>query len=78
MSLIADERRKPHVEKARHHWFRWTLPSITQTPHRVVFIDETSVKRKRHLRENSSVFRAFNHVKGAGESADGSELFVMS
>lgn len=43
-SLIEDERRKPHVKMARNHWFRWKLPATLQAPHRVVFIDETSVK----------------------------------
>ena len=43
-SLIADERRKSHVKKARRDWFRCRLPAIGKAPHRVVFIDETSVK----------------------------------
>ena len=58
-SLIADERRKPHVRPARRNWFRWRLPAIAQAPRRVVFIDETSVKtnmtrqRGRSLVENA-------------------------
>jgi len=43
-SLIADERRKPHVKTARRHGFSWTLLAIAQAAHRVVFIDETNVQ----------------------------------
>jgi len=43
-SPIADERRKPHVRRARHAWFRWRRPAIARQPQQVVFIDGTSVK----------------------------------
>jgi len=42
--LIADERRKPHVKKARHSRFRWTFPAIAQAPHRLVCVEEISAK----------------------------------
>ena len=32
------------MKKARRDWFRCRLPAIGKAPHRVVFIDETSVK----------------------------------
>lgn len=32
------------MKKARRDWLRWRLPAIASAPHRVVFIDKTSVK----------------------------------
>lgn len=43
-SLIADERKRAKVKRARADWFAHRVPAISAMPERVVFIDETSVK----------------------------------
>ena len=43
-SLVADERRRADVTRAGHGWIRHCRPRMREEPHRLVFIDETSVK----------------------------------
>jgi len=42
--MVASERRRAHVKRARRDWAKWRQPAIQKRPDRVVFIDETSVK----------------------------------
>jgi transposase len=41
---VAQERDRPAVRDARRHWARHRQPRMRAEPHRLVFIDETSVK----------------------------------
>jgi|JI6StandDraft_1071083.scaffolds.fasta_scaffold75836_2 transposase len=43
-SLVADERRRAAVTRARHDWTSRRQPLMRESPERLVFIDETSVK----------------------------------
>lgn len=43
-SLIATETRRADVRHARRDWVRRRLPRMREEPHRLVFVDETSVK----------------------------------
>lgn len=42
--LIAAERDRPALRKARRDWITHRQPRMRQEPHRLVFIDETAVK----------------------------------
>ena len=42
--LIAQERQRADLRQARHDWLTHRQPRMAQEPHRLVFIDETSVK----------------------------------
>ena len=43
-SLVADERRRSDLTRARADWIKRRQPMMRQAPERLVFIDETSVK----------------------------------
>ena len=43
--LIADERRKPAVQKARYEWAR-RQKAMRDDPHRLIFLDETDTNTK--------------------------------
>ena len=43
--LIADERHKPAVRKARHDWGR-RQKTMRDQPHRLIFLDETGTNTK--------------------------------
>ncbi|PWJ09611.1 Transposase [Jannaschia seohaensis] len=43
-SLSATETSRPAIRKARRDWVRRRLPRMRDEPHRLVFVDETSVK----------------------------------
>ena len=43
-TLVADERRKVRVRRARDEWIKHRIPAMREAPERLVFIDETSVK----------------------------------
>ena len=43
-SLVADERRRAAVTRARHDWTSRRQPLMRESPERLVFIDETWIK----------------------------------
>jgi len=79
--LIADERRKPAVRKARHDWGR-RQKAMREQPHRLIFLDETGTNtnmtreygrslRGERLKGNAPFRRWGNQTLIAGLSCDG-------
>ena len=58
---MAQERERPDIQEARRHWIRYRQPRMRAEPHRLVFIDETSVKT--------------NHTRLRGRSPVGARLY---
>lgn len=59
--LQAQERSRPEIREDRHIWIKHRQPRMRAEPHRLVFIDETSVKT--------------NHTRLRGRSLVGERLF---
>lgn len=43
-TLVAGEKRKSCVRRARDEWVKYRLPAMREVPEQLVFIEETSVK----------------------------------
>jgi len=79
--LIAEERHRPEVRKARHDWAR-RQKTMREQPHRLIFLDETGTNTKmtreygrslrgERLKGNAPFRRWGNQTLIAGLSCDG-------